>query len=117
MAPTSSTETDGLTLGQMSLDKTFQGDMQASSKGTMLTAMTPVPGSADYVAIEQVSGVLGGKTGSFALTHHGRMHGEVSDLSLSVIPNSGTGELKGVRGTMTIDRQGKEHHWVLEYGV
>ncbi len=115
MQPVSQTGDHGITLGQMTLAKTFRGDLDGSSKGTMLTAVTPIKGSADYVAIEQFTGSLSGKTGSFVLTHHGRMHGETSELSLSVVPDSGTGELEGLRGTMTIDRNADGHRWTLTY--
>lgn len=78
----------GVALGRMRLRKTYSGDLVGSSIGTMLTAMTPVEGSADYVAIEQFTGSLAGRAGSFVLTHHGRMHGELSELSLSVVPET-----------------------------
>ena len=81
----------------------------------MLTAMTPVKGSADYVAIEQFEGSLTGKIGAFVLAHHGRMHGTTSDLSLSIVPDSATGELAGLRGAMTIDRRADGHHRGLTY--
>ncbi len=115
--PVSQGGEQGVTLGIMDLAKTFSGDLQGASKGTMLTAMTPVDGSADYVAIEQFVGSLVGKTGSFVLTHHGRMHGGSSELDLSVVPDSATGELAGLRGTMTIDRKPGEHHWTMTYDL
>lgn len=99
----------------MTLNKVFAGDLIGSSKGNMLTAMTTVKGSADYVAIEQFVGSLGDKEGSFMLTHHGRMYGEVSDLNLSVVPDSGTRELTGISGTMTIDRTDSGHEWSFTY--
>ncbi len=115
MLPVSQGGDHGVTLGLMELAKTFSGDLDGTSKGHMLTAVTPVDGSADYVAIEQFVGSLSGKTGAFVLTHHGRMHGENSELNLSVVPDSATGELEGLHGTMTIDRKADGHHWVLEY--
>ena len=115
MKPLSQAGEHGITLGTMQLSKTFSGDLQGTSSGTMLTAMTPVKGSADYVAIEQVVGTMAGRSGSFVLTHHGRMYGSTSSLSLSIVPDSATGELAGLRGTMTIDQQADGHHWTLDY--
>jgi hypothetical protein len=106
---------DDLQLGRMQIDKTFSGGLKASSKGEMLNAMTTTKGSAGYVAIEQVSGSLDGKEGSFALQHYGVMHAGTSKLILEVIPNSGAGELSGITGSMTIDQSTGEHVYEMEY--
>lgn len=106
---------DGIKLGRMSIDKTFSGELSASSKGEMLTAMTPVQGSAGYVAIEQVTGTLAGKQGSFVLQHFGTMQGEDSFLLLEVVPGSGTGELAGLFGKMAIRIEDGQHFYDFEY--
>jgi len=93
---------DGIRLGCLSIDKKFYGDLDAYSKGEMLSAITQVKGSAGYVAIEQVTGVLGGMTGSFVLQHYGIMNQGTQRLILEVVPDSGTGELEGLTGTMSI---------------
>jgi hypothetical protein len=90
------------TLGRMSIDKQFHGDLEAVSKGQMLTAGTAVKGSAGYVAIERVSGTLHGRTGSFILQHSGMMNRNSPHLLITVVPDSGTGQLTGLTGTMNI---------------
>lgn len=102
-------------LGRMSIDKVFHGDLEARSRGEMLTAMTSVRGSAGYVAIEQVDGSLRGKRGSFVLQHFGVMSGGDSRLTLEVVPDSGAGDLTGLAGTMVIEIENGEHFYVFEY--
>ena len=106
---------EGAPLGRMSIDKQFRGDLDASSKGEMLTAGAIEKGSAGYVAIERVSGSLHGRSGTFALQHHGTMTRGVPRLSIIVVPDSGTGELAGLTGEMTIDRDGGKHSYSFEY--
>lgn len=89
-------------LGRMSIDKTFHGDLNATGTGAMLAASTSTEGSAGYVAIERVLGNLEGRTGSFVLQHNGTMTRGTPALTVSVIPDSGTGELTGITGTMSI---------------
>ncbi len=105
----------GAKLGRMSLDKTFAGDLDGTSQGEMLTAMTDVQGSAGYVAIEQVEGSLMGKAGTFVLQHFGVMAGTDSRLILEVVPDSATGELKGLSGTMEIINEAGAHSYVFAY--
>ena len=107
----------GTTLGRMSLDKTFHGNLEATSQGEMLSAMTSTEGSAGYVAIEQVSGALDGKRGTFVLQHFGVMSQEESRLILEVIPNSGTGELANLSGTMRIEREDDKHLYTFDYSL
>lgn len=102
-------------LGRLSIDKQFRGELQASSRGQMLTATTAVPGSAGYVAIEKVSGRLAGRSGSFVLQHTGTMDRGAPRLSVGVVPDSGTGELTGITGTMKLDIDGGRHGYDLEY--
>jgi hypothetical protein len=106
---------DGAALGRLSIDKRFHGDLDATSKGQMLTGMSAVKGSAGYVAIERVSGTLGGRTGSFVLQHSGTMTRGAPRLSVSVVPDSGTDELAGLTGTMTIDVANGAHSYAFEY--
>jgi hypothetical protein len=108
---------DGVQLGRMGLDKRFEGELDATSKGEMLSAMTPVEGSAGYVAIEQVSGTLSGKKGSFVLQHFGTMSGGGERLLLEVVPHSGTGELTGLRGSMAIVIEAGHHHYEFDYAL
>jgi hypothetical protein len=102
-------------LGRMSLDKQFHGELAATSKGEMLTAGTAVKGSAGYVAIERVSGTLHGRTGTFILQHTGTMNRGAPQLTISVVPDSGTGDLAGIAGTMTIDIDAGKHTYELTY--
>jgi hypothetical protein len=103
------------TIGRMSLDKQFQGDLEATSKGQMLAVQGDVKGSAGYVAIERVIGTLAGRTGTFALQHSGTMNRGVPEQSVTVVPDSGTGELVGLSGRMTIKIADGKHSYEFEY--
>lgn len=105
----------GAPLGRFSLDKQFQGDLVATSKGEMLTGGSEVKNSAGYVAIERVSGTLHGKSGSFILQHSGTMNRGAPSLVITVVPDSGTGELAGISGTMTIIIEGGKHSYTFDY--
>ena len=114
------TPRDGIadtTLGRISLDKQFHGDLTASSKGEMLTAMTAVKGSGGYVAMELVTGTLAGRSGTFVLQHSGTMTRGEQQLSLTVVPDSGTGELAGLAGKMTIRIDDGKHSYAFEYAI
>ena len=102
-------------LGRMSIDKQFHGDLEGTSMGRMLTSGTPTTGSAVYVAVERVTGKLHGKSGSFALHHTGTMTRGVPKLTISVVPDSGTGELAGVAGVMSVDIADGQHTYTFEY--
>ena len=102
-------------LGRMSIDKRFHGDLEATSLGEMLSAGTGVPGSAGYVAIERVTGMLGGREGSFVLMHYGLMERGTPSLRVSVVPDSGTGALEGIRGELTIRIEQGRHEYGFEY--
>jgi hypothetical protein len=103
------------TLGRMTIAKTFSGDLQGTSKGEMLTAMTPVQGSAGYVAIELVSGTLQGRRGTFVLHHMGTMNRGALQLTITVVPDSGTGDLVGLAGTLDIKITDGKHFYTLDY--
>ena len=102
-------------LGRLTIDKTFHGDLEATSKGQMLAASTDVPGSAGYVAMERVTGTLGGRSGSFVLQHTGTMTRGDAELLVTVVPDSGTGQLAGLTGRMTIDIVEKKHFYKFDY--
>lgn len=102
-------------LGRMSLDKQFHGDLEAASQGQMLTAMTDVQGSAGYVAIERVSGKLHGRSGTFVLQHSGTMTRGTPQLTITVVPDSGTDQLKGLAGKMEINVADGKHSYAFEY--
>ena len=103
------------TLSRMSLDKHFHGDLEAASKGEMLSAGAPAKGFAGYVAIEHVTGTLHGRAGSFSLQHSGTLTGGAPQLTITVVPGSGTGLLTGLAGSMTITNVAGEHSYNLEY--
>jgi hypothetical protein len=107
---------EGAARGRMSLDKAFHGDLEATSKGEMLTAMTGTQGSAGYVAIEKVVGTLGGRRGTFVLQHFATMTRGTPRLDIIVVPDSGTGDLAGLGGTMKIIiAEGGKHFYELDY--
>jgi len=102
-------------LGRMTLDKQFHGDLEGASKGEMLTAATGVKGSGAYVAIERVTGTLRGRNGSFVLQHTGIMNRGTPELKIAVVPDSGTGQLTGLTGTMNIKIADGKHSYDFEY--
>ncbi|MEZ5330612.1 MAG: DUF3224 domain-containing protein [Thermoanaerobaculia bacterium] len=106
---------DGLTLGRYSLDKEYHGALEGTGTGEMLTGATPVEGAGAYVAMERVEGTLDGRRGSFLLQHRGTMGRGEQHLEITVLRDSGTGELAGIEGTLEIVVEGGEHRYVLEY--
>lgn len=107
---------EGTARGRMSIDKRYHGDLEATSKGEMLTAMTGTQGSAGYVAIEKVTGALAGRSGSFALQHHATMTRGAPQLEIIVVPDSGSGGLAGIAGAMTIEiAAGGKHSYTFDY--
>jgi hypothetical protein len=107
----------GSTLARMSIDKQFHGDLEATSEGEMLSAVTDVKGSAGYVAIERVTGTLQGRTGSFVLQHTGTMTRGAPQLSVTVVPDSGAGQLVGLTGKMAINIANGKHSYEFEYAL
>jgi hypothetical protein len=105
------------TIGRLSIDKQFHGALEAASKGQMLATRTAVEGSAGYVAMERVSGTLNGRTGTFALQHSGTMNRGAPQLSVTVVPDSGTGQLVGLAGKMTINIVDGKHLYEFEYTI
>lgn len=104
-------------LGRQTINKQFHGDLQATSLGEMLSAMGSVQGSAGYVAIERVTGTLHGRSGSFVLQHTGSMHRGVPQLSITVVPDSGTDGLAGLTGSMQIQIEQGRHAYIFEYSL
>lgn len=101
--------------GRMTIDKRFSGDLIATSVGEMLALRTQVQGSAGYVAMERVTGTLHGRAGSFALQHSGTMDRGAASLILTVVPDSGTDALTGLRGSMTISIDNGAHGYTMDY--
>ena len=101
--------------GRFSIEKQFHGDLEGSSRGQMLTATTAVQGSAGYVAIEVVRGTLAGRAGTFVLQHTGTMTRGAPDLSVTVVPDSGTEGLEGISGRMSIRIAEGKHFYDFEY--
>ncbi|SEM20429.1 Protein of unknown function [Luteibacter sp. UNCMF331Sha3.1] len=107
---------EGSALGTMTLSKTFHGVVDGTSKGTMLTAgSTGTPGSAAYVAVERFQGTVDGRKGGFALVHRGVMSARGQDLVITIVPDSGSGELKGIAGSLGIEVKDGKHFYDLEY--
>lgn len=107
----------GVTLGRMTLDKRFEGELTGTGKGEMLFARTPVKGSAGYVAVERVTGTLHGRSGSFVFQHSGTMAGGSQQLSITVVPDSGTGELAGLAGNFILTMIDGKHLYEFEYSL
>ncbi len=108
-------EQDGLKLNHNVVRKEFSGDMVGTSEAHMITAFTGTPGSAGYVAIEYFTGSVGGKSGAFVLQHSGAMNKGDAQLTVTIVPDSGTGELAGISGTLEIDNDQGRHSYVLNY--
>jgi hypothetical protein len=115
LSPQVDGEEGGACVGRMLIDKRFSGDLEATSKGQMLAVRTSVEGSAGYVALEHVTGKLGGRGGSFVLQHSGAMERGAQRLSITVVPDSGTGELVGLDGSMELDFSGGGHAYAFDY--
>jgi hypothetical protein len=105
-------------IATLTIDKTFRGDLEGTSAGLMLSAGAPAKGSAGYVAMEHVTGTLNGRAGSFALQHSGTMDRGAQQLTVSVVPGSGTEQLAGLSGTMRIIiAPDRTHSYELEYSL
>lgn len=100
---------------RMSINKTFSGDLEAQSVGEMLTAGTTTTGSAAYVAIERVTGSLKGRRGGFSLQHTGVMNRGTPSLNVTIVPDSGSGDLAGIAGTLAIIIADGKHSYDLAY--
>jgi hypothetical protein len=103
--------------GRMSLDKQFHGGLEGSSQGQMFTAMSPVQGSAGYVALERFTGALNGRKGTFVLQHSGTMTRGLGSLTIKVVPDSGTEDLAGLNGRLNIEIDAGNHSYTFEYSL
>ncbi|MDQ3205401.1 MAG: DUF3224 domain-containing protein [Pseudomonadota bacterium] len=108
---------DGVMAGHHRFDKHFHGALEATSVVHMLAVGTDTPGSAAYVAVERIAGTLDGRSGTFFLQHNGMMKRGAPSLSLTVVPDSGTGELTGLVGAMSIDITEGKHFYTLDYAI
>jgi len=108
---------ENLPLARMSLDKSFSGDLEAVSCGEMISAGTNVKGSAGYVAMEWVRGSLHGRRGGFVLQHSATMNRGTPEMRIAVVPDSGTEELQGIAGSLTITVVEGKHHYTLDYTI
>jgi len=108
---------EGVSLGKVRIDKRFEGPLTATSEVNMIAARTPTNGSAGDVAIERVQGELAGRTGTFVLQHSGIMNRGARSLTVTVVPDSGTGQLKGISGRMDIQIEGGKHLYELVYEI
>jgi hypothetical protein len=104
-------------VGRMLLDKEFHGELEGTSKGQMLAFSSSVKGSAGYVAIEEVTGTLNGRSGTFVLQHSGTMTRGTPNLTITVVPDSGTGQLAGLAGKMVIEIADGRHSYKFEYTI
>jgi hypothetical protein len=104
-------------IARMALHKVFEGALSGDARGQMLATRTATPGSAGYVALDRFEGVLDGRAGGFSLQHSGTMDRGVATLSLAVVPDSGTGELAGLRGTMAIRIEAGAHLYDFDYSL
>ena len=108
-------ERDGLKLNRNIVSKTFHGDMAGTSEAQMIAAFTDTPGSAGYVAIEHFTGSVDGRSGSFVMQHSGIMNRGDAQLTVTIVPDSGSGELTGISGTLEIDNSDGQHSYELTY--
>jgi len=115
LTPRANDQGEGAALGRMSIAKRLHGDLEATSEGEMLSAVTGVQGSAAYVAVERVTGTLHGRRGAFVLQHSATMSRGAQQLAVAVVPDSGTGELVGLAGTMVIEIEDGNHRYDLSY--
>jgi len=107
----------GGSMGRMSVDKQFRGPLTGTSKAEMLTALTATKDSMSYVAMERFTGTLAGKSGSFMLQHMGTMNRGAQSLLVSVVPDSGTGQLAGLEGRMGVRIEGGKHFYDFDYSI
>jgi hypothetical protein len=102
-------------LGRLAIDKQYHGDLEATGKGEMLTAGSAATGSAGYVAIERITGKLKGREGSFVVQHNGIMNRGAPSLTVTVVPDSGTGQLAGLSGSFAVKIEQGKHLYEFEY--
>ena len=118
MTPATTPQRSGRTaLGRMLLDKVYTGELAATASGEMLSAVTDTKGAAGYVAMEAITGVLQGREGSFVAQHAGTMADGKQQLSIVIVPHSGTGQLTGISGTLAIRIENGQHFYDIDYSL
>ena len=117
LVPQATTEGGDPSLGRLTIDKTFAGDIDGTSRGEMLSHRTATAGSAGYVAMERVTATVHGRAGSFVLQHSATMHRGAPSLSITVVPDSGTDALAGLRGTLNIIIEQGKHSYEFDYDL
>lgn len=115
VTPAADASAAGTAIGRFLLDKQFHGDLEGTSKGEMLGVHTSVKDSAGYVAMEEFTGTLKGREGSFILQHSGTMNRGALEMMVTVVPDSGTGQLTGIAGTMKITIANGKHSYEFDY--
>jgi hypothetical protein len=108
---------DDAAVARMLLYKEFHGDLEAIAHGEMMAAHEPLTGAGVYVAIDRVTGTLHGKSGSFLIAHRGIRNADGQDLSIVIVPGSGTGQLTGITGAVSIEIVDKKHFYSMEYAL
>lgn len=108
-------QAEGAGLGRMSLDKQFHGDLEATGQGEMLSVLDREKGSGGYVALERATGTLQGREGSFILQHNATMNRGAAKMDIMVVPDTGTGQLTGISGSMIIRIEAGKHFYDFEY--
>lgn len=104
-------------LGRMGIDKQFQGALEAVGQGEMLSILDREKGSGGYVAMERVTGTLDGRKGSFVLQHDATMNRGAAEMAIIIVPDTGTGELAGISGSMSVKIEGSQHYYYLDYAL
>ena len=117
MTPQAADDKAEVPVGRMSIDKQYHGDLEGTGKGEMLYAGGPAKGSGGYVAIERVSGTLQGRSGTFVLQHSGTMTRGGTQMTITVVPDSGTGQLAGLSGSLNIKIDNGQHSYEFEYAL
>ena len=108
---------DDAPVARMTLYKEFHGDLEAIAHGEMMAAHEPLTGAGVYVALDRVTGTLDGRSGSFLMAHRGIRNADGQELSIVIVPGSGTGQLTGITGTIGIEIVEKKHFYTVEYEV
>lgn len=117
MTPEAVDAADGIPVSRLALDKQYRGALEGTGRGVMVSATTPVKGSAGYVAIERISGTLHGRRGSFVMQHAGMMTRGAQQLAITIVPDSGTGELTGITGSCGITIADGTHSYEIRYSL
>lgn len=100
---------------RMAFKKRFTGALEATSVVSMMGIMNREIGSGAYVALERIIGNLEGRKGSFSLQHGSSMTRGIAVQKISVVPDTGTEELKNLAGEMIIDIIDGQHFYTFSY--